>query len=101
VSYSVPNSAYELQLVNAGTVTLLQSANPAYWGSNFDSGQTHNVKLQMRGTSIKVFVDGAERISVADSTITGAGRAGVYTGSYDNTDTWGMHIDNFTATNAP
>jgi hypothetical protein len=101
VSYSVPNSAYELQLVNAGTATLLQSANPAYWGSNFDNGQTHNVKLQMRGSSLKVFVDGAERISVTNSTITAAGRAGVYTGSYDNSDTWGIHIDNFNVTGAP
>jgi hypothetical protein len=101
VTYSVPNSAYQLELVNAGTTTLLQSANPGYWNSNFDSGQTHNVKLQMRGTGIKVFIDGVERISVTDSTITAAGRAGIYTGSYDNSDTWGIHIDNFTATNAP
>lgn len=102
VVFDVPNTGkYVLQKVNAGVVTQLQAVGPWEWGGNFADGSTHAVKLQMRGASIKVFVDGVERMSVTDSSITTAGRSGVYTRSYSMTDTWGIHIDNFTATNAP
>ncbi len=102
VVFDVPNTGgYVLQKVNAGVVTQLAWIGPWQWGGNFADGSTHTVKLQMRGTSIKVFVDGVERLSVTDSSITAAGRAGVYTRSYSMTDTWGVHIDNFTVTNAP
>lgn len=35
------------------------------------------VKLQMRGSAIKVFIDGVERISTTNTAITAAGRAGL------------------------
>lgn len=102
VVFDVPNTGmYLLQKVNAGVVTQLQAIGPWQWGGNFADGSTHNIKLQMRGSSLKVFIDGVERMSVTDSSITAAGRAGVYTRSYSMTDTWGIHIDNFTVTNAP
>lgn len=81
-------------------MTQPQAVGPWQWGGNFADGSTHNVKLQMRGTSIKVFVDGVERMSVTDSSITAAGRAGVYARSYSMTDTWGRRIDNFTENSA-
>jgi predicted heme/steroid binding protein len=97
VSYSIGNGQYELQRVVGGTMTLLQSAS---WNGMLDGGRD-TVKLQMRGNSIKVFVDGVERMSVIDSDISEAGHAGISTGIYSNTSTWGLHIDNFSATNAP
>lgn len=101
VIFSVPSGKYHLQVVNAGVVTQLQEIGPWQWGGNFTDGSTHTIKLQMRGSSIKVFIDGVERMSATDSTVTAAGRVGIYTRSYSMTDTWGIHIDNFTATNAP
>ncbi|HYY97057.1 MAG TPA: hypothetical protein VE642_00615 [Pyrinomonadaceae bacterium] len=55
----------------------------------------------MRGSSIKVYIDGAEHLSATDSTITAAGRAGAYFGSYGGSNNLGIHLDNFSATNAP
>ncbi|HJQ31291.1 MAG TPA: hypothetical protein VJ866_03880 [Pyrinomonadaceae bacterium] len=55
-------------------MTPLQAVGPWEWGGNFADGSTHNVKLQMRGSSIEVFVGGVERMSVTDTTITAAGR---------------------------
>jgi|GEM_PF-4909597 len=60
---------------------------------------TRTVKLQMRGTAIKVYIGGVERISVTNSDVTAAGKAGVGTYySYVGTSYW---LDNFSATDAP
>jgi hypothetical protein len=40
-------------------------------------GTNYDLKLEMQGTSIKLYLDGVERVSVTDSDITAAGRAGV------------------------
>ncbi len=55
---------------------------------------TQTVKLQMRGSAIKLFVDNVEVASVVDTDITAAGKSGVYgyLVSYS--------LDNFLATNA-
>lgn len=70
-------------------------------GSNYaiSSSGTYNIRLSMAGTAIKVFVDDVERISVTDSSVTAAGRIGVYTSTDTQThsDTTGIHIDNLTA----
>lgn len=59
----------------------------------------YTVKLEMRGTAIKAYLDGVLRISATDGAITAAGRAGIESqGLY--TDTTGFHIDTFTATDA-
>ena len=52
----------------------------------------------MRGSSIRLLVDGVERVSATDSSITAIGRAGVQLGSAtaaSASNTAGMHTDNF------
>lgn len=54
----------------------------------------YDVKLEMRGSAIKVYIDGVERISVTDSAITAAGTAGVEIYST------GITLDSFVAVDA-
>lgn len=84
---------WRLYKLVSGTSTSLgtYSDNPA-------EGTDRTVKLQMRGTAIKVFVDGTERISVTDSAISDAGRAGIRL-LYGSATT-GYHVDSITATDA-
>jgi hypothetical protein len=60
--------------------------------------QDFTLKLQMRGTSIKLFFNDVERISVTDSAIAAAGRAGLrWQGISSASDIHGLHFDTFTA----
>lgn len=54
-------------------------------------GADITVRLSMRGTAIKVYVNGTERISVTDSDISAAGKAGVRGNT--GTSVTGYHID--------
>lgn len=99
--YRPANGEYFLDRVSGGTVTTLHNLAPYNWGSSFVPNATHTVKLVMRGSSIKVFIDGVERLSATDSAITAPGRAGAYFGNYYGSNTQGIHLDNFSATNAP
>lgn len=56
--------------------------------------ETLALKLSVNGSTIKVFKNGSEVISVTDTAITAAGFAGVWTSASDIT---GCHIDNFAA----
>ncbi len=58
---------------------------------------TKTLKLEMNGTAIKVYVDGVQRISVTDSSITANGRAGVVLGAAAAPTTNGIYVDNFEA----
>ncbi|MFO1093361.1 MAG: hypothetical protein U0992_08610 [Planctomycetaceae bacterium] len=63
----------------------------------------YTLKLEMRGTAIKVFVNGTQVISVTDSGVTAAGKAGVAVGLGGDTamtNTAGYHLDNFAAADA-
>jgi hypothetical protein len=84
----------------AGLATLASSA-----AQPLTPGVTYRLALDMRGTSIRVLVDGAVVLSVVDSTITAPGLAGVLTGfgtagSAAPTDSTGMHLDNVRVTPA-
>lgn len=59
-------------------------------------GTTHKLRLTATGTSIVVAVDGVNRISVTDSSITAAGKAGMTAGAANDVGS-GKHIDNFIA----
>jgi hypothetical protein len=61
-------------------------------------GVTYALKLEMRGSAIKVYVDGVQRISVTDSSITAAGKAGAV--FREGSATVGLHLDNFSAVDA-
>lgn len=79
------------KIVN-GTITGLGQAS-----DSFSSG-TRLLRLEMIDTSIKVFVDNVQQISVTDGSITAAGYAGLRYGateSYSTSD--GQHLDEFAA----
>jgi len=81
----------ELVLVKrvAGAITTL-----GVWISTLTGGgTTYGLALQMIGTAIKVFLNGIERISAIDSSITAAGRGGVRSAGVNDAGT-GKHIDN-------
>lgn len=65
---------------------------------------THSLKLEMRGTAIKAYLDGTVRISVTETSITAAGRAGLrmisdrFVGGDDSS---GVHLDNFRIEQGP
>lgn len=68
------------------------------WISTLTGGGTdYTFKLEAIGTAIKAYVNGVERVSVTDSAITAAGRAGLRSIGINDATT-GNHIDNFVAT---
>jgi hypothetical protein len=60
---------------------------------------TYRLTLDMSGSTIRLLVNGVERVSAVNTAITAAGRGGVALGFATNgttlTDTTGMHLDNF------
>ena len=76
----------------AGTITSLGSDVT----NLMTNGNTYRLKLECIGTAIKVYVNGVEKISVTDSSITAAGRAGLRSSGASDKGT-GKHIDNFLA----
>lgn len=76
---------------SGGTPTTLGT-----YAASTSNGNDYTVKLEMRGTAIKCYLDGVQRISVTDSTIVTAGRAGIF--AYDvATNSTGFHLDSMTA----
>jgi hypothetical protein len=97
--YDLPNARWALYKVDSsGGSTLIGTPS----GQTLTAGATYNLALDMNGTTIRLLVDGVQRISVVDSTITSVGRGGVTLG-FDTagdttvTNTAGMHLDNFNA----
>lgn len=81
------------------------SGTPTQLGSTYSltlsTNVAVNVELRMSGSSIKVFIDGVERIAATDSAISGAGKAGIIGRRMRDSgvqDTGA--IDNFNAVNA-
>ena len=87
------SDAWQLYKFVAGTATLLGSSAAAIADET-----SHNVKLEMVGSAIKLFKDGegTATISATDADITAVGKAGIRFISAD-TDTTGIHLDNFSA----
>lgn len=54
------------------------------------------VKLEMIGSAIKLYVNGVERCSATDSSITAAGYAGVMFGAASSPTTNAIYLDDFT-----
>lgn len=89
--YDHPSSQWLLLRNVSGVIDTLN-----VWGSAVTVGQTYQVKLQLLNATKKVFINGVERMSSTDNTITAAGRAGLRSGSA-NTSTTGKHMTNFLA----
>lgn len=89
----------------AGTVRLRRMINSTTgttlgtWTVSLSNNTDYVFKLEIRDATKKLFVDGVERISSTDNTITGAGRAGLAGESWPvtGTNTNGVHGDNFLA----
>ena len=85
-------TSWELRKIVAGTATTIGSST----NQLPTNGTSKTVKLIMSGTSISVLVNGVTEISVTDSAISAAGKAGVrFAGAASSTT--GFHLDNFSA----
>lgn len=86
------------------TISLLKANNASptiitSYNMTVAANDVVKIRLSCNGTTIKVFVNDVERISVTDSTVTSAGRMGLYYTSDSSTPSGfsGVHIDNLTA----
>lgn len=87
------NDRWELLKIVAGTTTLLGSSAEAITDET-----SHNIKLEMVGTAIKLYKGGGSvaTVSVTDTDITAAGKAGLWLyNSASANNTTGIHPDNF------
>jgi hypothetical protein len=100
--YEQADNGFHLYKVAAGgAATALGSWTP---GGSPTPGATMRIRLDISGTTtttLKVYVDGTLRVTVADSTApyTAAGRAGIQDGetgvTANKTNAAGIHLDNF------
>lgn len=109
---SASRTFYLLRLTITGgsttaTITLMEAnnASPAVLTSTTTTiavNDVLNLRLSMQGSAIKAFLNDTEILSVTDSTITTAGRIGVYYSSDSSTpsNTVGAHLDNIDVTEA-
>jgi hypothetical protein len=95
-SWEERDNSWNLALVTNGTIDYLDYVpnQPA-----LVIGQTYRIKLEMIGSALKLYVNGVLKVSVTDTTLTTAGRAGIMTGrvgtSAAQSNTTGLHLDNF------
>lgn len=92
--YDLGNTRWQLLRLIAGVSTSMGT-----FTQTLIVGVTYAVKLQIRDAAKKVFIDGVERISDTDNTITAAGKAAVRLSDGAATNLSGIHVDNFIATN--
>lgn len=84
---------WELRKVVAGVDTLLGSS-----AESITDETSHNIKLEMIGTAIKLYKDGSgvATVSVTDSAITAAGKSGLFVyNSASANNTSGIQVDTF------
>lgn len=104
VRMSTTEDTYYSMYYQAGELVLIKRVDgvtsPAldyYIGSLTGGGTDYTFKLETIGTAIKGYVNGIERVSATDSSITAAGKAGLRSLASNDAAT-GNHIDNFVAT---
>lgn len=91
--YRPDPTVWEIGKLVGGTSTILGSYTHVP-----TVGNTYHVKLEMRGTTLKGYIDGVLQITATDSAITAAGRAGIRWLEASASNTTGIHFDNFSAT---
>lgn len=92
---SPESETIELRKWVNGSMTVLDSATPEPWVDN----DVRRIKLEMRGTSIRMLVNGIEVCSAVDSDIVAIGRAG-FTQDCAAGSTTHVHYDNWTVRDA-
>lgn len=60
------------------------------------ANMTRNVRWELKGTSLRVLIDGVEQIAVTDATYNRQGANGIY--SFGTTATVGIYLDNYVVT---
>lgn len=95
--YSSDAQAWELLSIVGGAGDVLGSSAQV-----LTVNRSYRLSLDMTGSTIRLLVDGVEVLSATDTSITGAGRAGVRLGAGTvgsaPSNTTGMHVDNFKVT---
>jgi len=93
--YDTVDSSWNLVRYAAGTGTKLASLT----GQALTIGQAYRMRLDLRGSTVALYVDDVATLSVTDGTYATAGKAGVRLGiegaNVPVTDTTGLHLDNF------
>ncbi len=67
------------------------------WAQTLTSGQTYTVKITCSGSTIKLFIDGVERVSATDSNVSAAGRPGLSVNGATSSSSTGWQLDNYQA----
>ena len=93
--YNAGSARWEL-VKCSGTCT-----NLGFFYQTLAIGSTYAVKLEIRNATKKLYVDGVERVSSTDNTITQVGRAGIRSGPGVTTASTGYHLDNFNVNPPP
>ena len=92
--YDVDTGQWQLGRVTNATNTTIGT-----YAQALTAGQTYRLTLDMSGSTIRLLVDGVQRISVTDTNFSAAGRGGVRFGTGSSTaqptNNTGLHIDNF------
>lgn len=92
LDYESGSVAWNLYAISGGS-----NIQHVSFSQSLTIGQTYTVKLSMRGSTINAYVNGTLIMTMADTTITTAGQAGVFFGG-SSTDTTTFQLDNFSAT---
>lgn len=91
VRYVGSSGDWQVGTLNAGAFTLLSS-----WNGPIPVEGTAHFSVVQNGTSLQVYVDGVQRISVTDGSIAATGRTGVrIVGTGLQADGIGVQLDNF------
>ncbi len=89
--YNLGTSAWELWWGAGGSAGTVGSFSQA-----LTLGQEYVLRLDMVGTTIRVLIDGVQRISVTDTHVTAADKAGIIVyGTFSNST--GLHLSGITA----
>jgi parallel beta-helix repeat protein len=92
--YNAATASWELSKCTASCTVLSSFAQTLAIGS------TYALKLEVRNAAKKLYVNGVERASTTDNTITQVGKPGIRTGPGVTTATTGYHLDNYKVFNA-
>lgn len=90
--FNYQDSAWEIYSWTSGTRGSIASS-----AASLTNGTTYTILFALSGTSLKLYVDGSLTISTTDSTYSATGLVGVLfqTGNIGDTDSSGMHLDNW------
>lgn len=95
--YNVATSQWMLVAYVNGAQTVLGTS----YGQTLTVGQAYRVALDMNGTTVRLLVDGVQRVTATTSLVAGPGRGGVRlanTNSGAASDSTGLHLRHFQIT---